>query len=65
MQGLQPSGLQVAEIMLVELGQVGLTINSILLKDIYLPLDVAPASRAANANLCLCLPPSCHGLYQM
>jgi hypothetical protein len=41
--------------MLIELGQVGLTANAILLKG-YVPLDAAPASRAAPAHLCLSLP---------
>ena len=33
-QGLEPSGHQLAEIILVEHGHVGLTVNPIILKDI-------------------------------
>jgi hypothetical protein len=50
MQG--PQGLQFAEIMLVELGQVGLTVNVILLKDICRSMQ-SLRSRAAPVNQCL------------
>jgi len=42
-------GLQFAEIILLELGQVGLTANPILLG--YLPLDAAPASLVESRKI--------------
>ena len=61
------------EIILVEHGQVGLTVNSIILKDIYcqshnsqgyLSLDPTSSSRAPSVNLCLSVPPSFQTLLQ-
>jgi hypothetical protein len=46
MQGLEPSGLQFVEIILVELGHLGLTVNPIIPKDMcrFIPPPATPFS---------------------
>jgi hypothetical protein len=53
MQGLEPSGLQFAKIMLLDLGHVGLTANPILLKDICRLMQPFLLEQRTSTSVCV------------